>query len=143
MAYQYVLDCSVAITWFFDDEFLGSTDALKETLRNGPVIVPMIWQMEIANVLWAAERKQRIKAYHSEKIRHIIGKLPIETDFASESNALGTLLELAREYEITVYDASYLELSLRHGIPLATLDKKLIAAAQRAGIPVLPNYSPS
>lgn len=138
MTYHYVLDCSIAITWFFDDEYSHSTRSLKELLKKGSIVVPSIWSMEVANVLWCSERKQRIKPYHTEKIRQLIEQLPIDTDSVVGEHALGRLLELAREYEITVYDAAYLELSLRHGIPLATLDKKLINAAVRAGIPILP-----
>lgn len=138
MKNHYVLDCSVTMTWFFDDEYSDATQPLKKLLQKGSVVVPSIWSMEVANVLWSSERKQRIKPYHSEKIRHFIEQLPIEIDSGIEYNALGRLLELAREYEITVYDAAYLELSLRHGISLATLDKKLITAALKAGIPIQP-----
>ncbi len=140
MTYHYVLDCSVAMTWFFDDEYTASTDALKEMLRNGSVIVPTIWPFEVANVLWSTERQKRIKPYQSEKIKHLIQKLPIEVDNHLESDPLGNTLELAREYDISVYDASYVDLSLRLGIPLASLDNKLRTAATSAGIPILPSY---
>lgn len=140
MTYHYVLDCSVAMTWFFDDEYTASTDALKEMLRNGCVIVPTIWPFEVANVLWSTERQKRIKPYQSEKIKHLIQKLPIEVDSQHDSDPLGNTLELAREYDISVYDASYMDLSLRLGIPLASLDNKLRTAATSAGIPILPSY---
>jgi predicted nucleic acid-binding protein len=136
MKYHYVLDCSVTMAWFFGDDITQATDKLKDDLGEGAVVVPMIWALEVANVLWLLERKQRIKAYHSEKVQNIIELLPIETD--AEPRAMGRLLGLAREYEITIYDAAYLELSLRHGIPLATVDKKLMGAAISAGIPILP-----
>lgn len=140
MTYHYVLDCSVAMTWFFADEYTASTNALKEMFREGAVIVPTIWPLEVANVLWSTERQKRIKPYQSEKIKHLIQKLPIEVDNHLESDPLGNTLELAREYDISVYDASYMDLSLRLGIPLASLDNKLRTAATSAGIPILPSY---
>lgn len=139
MSYQYVLDCSVTMTWFFEEKHSAQTLPLKNRLKNGTVIVPPIWCLEVANVLWSSERKKRIKPYHSEKIRHVLKQLPIEIDAEKTPDLVDHLLELAREYEITIYDAAYLELSLRHGIPLASLDQKLISAALKAGIPTLPS----
>lgn len=71
---------------------------------------------------------------------HLIQKLPIEVDSRKDSDPLGNILELAREYDISVYDASYTDLSLRLEIPLASLDNKLRTAAISAGIPILPSH---
>lgn len=138
MNYCYVLDCSLAMSWLFPDEKTAGTINLQEYLDKNKAIVPEIWPVEVGNVLWVAEKKQKISPYQSNQFKNLLELLPIEIDKKTSDLALNRILELAREYKITVYDACYLELSLRVSAPLATLDVELAEAAQKAGIPVLP-----
>ena len=138
MQYAYVLDCSVTMSWLFHDEQTAKVLKLRELMKTKSVLVPGIWSLEVANVLWAAEKKMRITAFQSSQYQQLLNELPIETDENTAEYALQRILELAREYDITVYDASYLELSLRFTCPLATMDKALQAVAVKAGIPLLP-----
>ena len=133
----FVLDCSVAMAWVFPDEANESTDALRESLLKDTAIVPALWSVEVANVLLVATRRGRISAADWPHIRDILEALPIDVDAQSCTRVLDTVLPVANEHNLSVYDAMYLELALRIGIPLATLDKKLAAAADVAGVKIL------
>ena len=135
---KYVLDCSVAMAWLFDDERNQDVLSLREQLIDGDALVPALWPIEVANVLRMAEKKQRITVYQSSQFKRLLKQLPINLDNRTPELALNRLLELAREYDLTVYDAAYLELALRCSLPLATLDSDLRHAAEKAGMPTLP-----
>jgi len=133
----FVLDCSVTMAWVFSDEANESTDALRESLIKDSAVVPVLWPIEVGNVLLVATRRKRISADDWPRIRDDLEALPIDIDPESCDRVLDTVLPLANEYELSVYDAMYLELALRRGLPLATLDQKLIAAGKAAGVEVL------
>ena len=137
MSYSYVLDCSVTMAWLFTDETTPNTLKLRNHLIKGSAIVPELWPLEVANVLWVSEKKKRINHFQSSLFKKLLSQLPIVIDDKTKDYALNRILELAREFNITPYDASYLELSLRFSCPLATLDKSLLQAAKNAGIPIL------
>ena len=137
-SYCYVLDCSVTMAWLFTDETTPKILALRNQLKKTSAIVPELWPLEVANVLWVSEKKKRINHFQSSLFKKLLTQLPIVIDDKTKVYALGRILELAREFNITPYDASYLELSFRLGCPLATLDKTLIQAAKKSGIPILP-----
>jgi predicted nucleic acid-binding protein len=102
------------------------------------VTVPSIWALEIGNVLLVAERKKRITREQRQKALHILMELPIVVDTMTAHHAWLETMELAERYSLTLYDASYLELSLRRSLPLATFDKSLQRAAELAGVCVKP-----
>jgi len=122
----------------FDDERNQDVLSLREQLIDGDALVPALWPIEVANVLRMAEKKQQITMYQSSQFKRLLKQLPINLDNRTHELALNRLLELAREYDLTVYDASYLELALRYSLPLATLDSDLRHAAEKAGMPTLP-----
>jgi predicted nucleic acid-binding protein len=95
--------------------------------------VPASWSLEIASGLVMAERRGRIKPAESAAFVAMIEELPIVADEATGVRALHETISLAREHRLTAYDAAYLELAMRRGLPLATDDRSLRAAAQRAG----------
>ncbi len=121
----FVLDCSMTMAWVFPDEANPSTDALRESLLKDNAVVPVLWSIEVGNVLLVATRRGRIKADDWHRIRDALEALPINVDPDSGNRVLHTVLPVASEYKLSVYDAMYLELALRLGQPLATLDKKL------------------
>ncbi len=134
----FVIDASVALAWCFDDEATEATRALLDRFENEHAEVPSLWHLELANALVLGERNRRITpARTSEFIALIVG-LPIVVDEQTPSHALSAALELARSERLSAYDASYLELAMRHGVPLATKDDALAKAALRVGVTLLP-----
>ena len=132
----FVLDCSVTMAWVFPDEANESTDALLESLLKDSAVVPVLWPIEVGNVLLIATRSGRITENDWPRIRDDLEALPIEVDPESCDRVLDTVLLIANKHELSIYDAMYLELALRRGLPLATLDKKLTVAGKAAGVEV-------
>ena len=130
----FVLDCSVTISWFMPDESLGFN--FLDRLAEEEAVVPSLWSLEIGNVLLFAERKKRITLEQRRKAIHILMELPIIVDTMTSNHAWLETMELAERHNLTLYDASYLELSLRRSLPLATFDKSLKKAAELSGVRV-------
>ena len=133
----FVIDCSVAITWCFEDEATPASDRLLDRLGDEPAAAPAIWPLELGNVLVMAERRGRVDAAQIAEFVALLQELPVEIDEETPRRALDQVLALARAEGLTTYDASYLELAMRLGVPLATQDKELRQAAERLGTPVL------
>jgi predicted nucleic acid-binding protein len=132
----FVLDCSVTISWFMPDESFDF-NFLNKVSKEG-AIVPSLWSLEIGNVLLMSERKMRITLEQRQKALHVLTELPIIVDTMTSNNAWLETMELAERYNLTLYDASYLELSLRRSLPLATFDKQLKKAAGLSGVSIIP-----
>lgn len=136
---NFVLDCSVTMTWFFEHEANKETDELLERLGGSEkAVVAQHWVLEITNVLLSAELSKKKKAADTTHFLTLLGKLTIESDVHTEHHATTTTLALGRRHKLSSYDAAYLELAMRLGLPLATLDKDLRKAAEAEGIAVLP-----
>lgn len=133
----FVVDCSIALSWCFEDEASPEMDQLFERVRDEGAVVPALWHLELANVLLQAEKRGRIAAGDVATRLDLIGALPITTDHEAASRAWREILALARAERLTSYDATYIELALRRGLPLLTKDDALRDAAKRAGAPVL------
>jgi predicted nucleic acid-binding protein len=133
----FVLDCSVTMAWVFPDEASKSTDALRDSLVNDFAVVPVLWPIEVGNVLLVATRRRRMLASEWPGVRADLELLPIEIDSESCHRVLSAVLPMAYEHKLSVYDAMYLELALRRALPLATLDRELGAAGKAAGVEVL------
>ena len=98
-------------------------------------VVPQIWWYELRNALLASERRGRITAQQVADTLTDCAKLGIEIDAGHDESAV---MAFARQHRLTVYDSAYLEVAFRHGLPLATLDRRLSEAANAIGIPLLP-----
>jgi predicted nucleic acid-binding protein len=133
----FVLDCSVAASWAFEDEAEGYPDVMLGRLGEEEAVVPQHWALEVSNALATGERRGRITESDILRFVHLLGLLPITTDGATAERALGETLSLAREQRLSSYDAAYLELALRLGLPLATQDRALAAAAAALGVEAL------
>ena len=134
---DFVLDCSIALSWAFDDESSELADAVMQRLRDGKALVPGIWRLEISNGLAIGERRGRLS---SEKIGGFLKRLSfmsIVIDPNTSDRAFGSVLELSRRERLTAYDATYLDLALRNRIGLATADRALAAAAARNGVAIV------
>lgn len=137
MSAAFVVDCSVAMTWLFEDEATAATDDLFERLEDETALVPGWWFLEVTNVLAIAERSGRITSDKSQQFIDDLAKLDIEVDDAPAERAFDHLLPLCRAHQLTSYDAMYLDLAQRRRLPLASLDKPLRKAAKKLGVQVL------
>lgn len=133
----FVLDCSVTMAWVFPDESSDATDALRDSLLEDTAVVPALWRIEVANVLLVATRRGRVREEDWGRIRDDLAALPIETDLIGTESVLDFVLPVAGSHDLSVYDAMYLGLALRRGLPIATLDRKLAAASESSGVQVL------
>jgi predicted nucleic acid-binding protein len=134
---SFVLDASVAVAWCFDDESTPGAWALLDRLRRAPGHVPALWALEIGNILLGAERRRRITRARTTEFLEILGELDIRVDPDLPGRAFRDVLPLARERRLTTYDAAYLELAMRLGVPLATKDTALARAATALRIKTL------
>jgi predicted nucleic acid-binding protein len=117
----------------------AGVDYAETTLKSlieTPAVVPSLWALEVSNVIAKVESKSIVTEANSQRFITLLAKLNIVTDQATALHALGDTLHLARRYKISSYDASYLELALRLGLPLSTLDAGLAKAATTAGVPL-------
>jgi predicted nucleic acid-binding protein len=128
-----VLDASVALGWCFEDEGPGSIMVLQ-ALRTDEAIVPSIWPLEVGNALLVGERRGRLTSADARRFVELLRGLPITLDLETGDRGLADVLAVARERGLTTYDAAYLELAMRLGIPLATADERLVAAAAAEGV---------
>jgi predicted nucleic acid-binding protein len=130
----FVLDASVTASWAFRDEQHPHADLALERIRSDQAIAPSLWWFEVRNILIVSERRKRLTESDTATFLRDFATLPIDLDITPETNEV---LRLARAFQLSVYDAAYLELALRKSIPLATLDTDLIRAARLASVPVI------
>jgi predicted nucleic acid-binding protein len=134
---DFVIDNSVVMTWCFKDERSQYADAVLDRLERSAAIVPTIWPLEVGNVLLVAERKKRLSEADSIRFMALLSELPLLIDQEPPERMLKEILSLAREHRISTYDSSYLDLAMKKGLPLATLDKGLRKAAKRSDVSIL------
>jgi predicted nucleic acid-binding protein len=133
-----VPDASVTLTWCFEDEAMPWTDEVLAQLRTGDeAIVPVHWPAEVANALLIAVRRGRISREKANRFFSDLRALPIRIDPQSSEALFDQVFKLADQYRLTIYDAGYLELAIREGLPLATLDKELRMTARASGVPLV------
>jgi predicted nucleic acid-binding protein len=137
MIQDFVIDNSVVMSWCFKDETSKYTDAMLDYLEQATAYVPAIWPLEVSNVLLVAERRKRLSRSDSSRFISLLLELPIIVEPESPVRMLSEILALAREYKLSSYDASYLDLAMRKELPIATTDKNIIAAAKRSRVPIL------
>ncbi len=131
---ELVLDGSVTMAWYFQDEMNDYADAVRDVLPQSQAVVPSLWPLEVANTIVMGERRKRSTPAQAAAWLGFLGALPIVVDGETSARAWGDTLSLARAHNLSAYDAAYLELAMRRGLPLATLDDKLRAAAATVGV---------
>lgn len=132
-----VLDASLALSWYFEDERTPAADALLDQVVDAGAMVPALWQLEVANGFQTAIRRKRIVPAFRDKALAELALMSITVDPDTDSYAWTTILHLADRFQLTPYDAAYLELAQRRMLPLATLDQALSAGARALGISLL------
>ena len=131
-----VLDASLTLSWYFEDERTPAANAVLDDIVASGAVVPSLWRAEVANGLQIAVRRKRVDAvFRSRALQHL-ELLPITVDRETDTYVWSSTLALADRFDLTVYDAAYLELAERRCLPLATLDKELNAAARALGVSV-------
>ena len=132
----FVVDASVSAAWFLPDEANAATEALLNATATHEVWVPALWLLEIGNLLISAHRRKRITADKRRELAAAASALRLKID--REPVAITTLDEIAASLGLTAYDAAYLELALRRGLPIATLDSALAQAMTKSGVTAAP-----
>lgn len=133
---MFVVDASVTLTWCFEDETTEGSQALLRRLFSERGIAPGHWPLEVANALLSAERRDRLAEGRLASARSVLGSLPVDVVSLDLEAALATL-DMARTFELTAYDAAYLELARTRGLGLATFDQRLAAACRTVGVPLI------
>jgi predicted nucleic acid-binding protein len=136
-AKEFVLDCSVTMTWCFTEEATKDTLGIRDSLLHSQCYVPSIWSLEVNNVLWVATRNKKISELQAKRFKYLLKALPIHVDHQASDLMNDVIFELSKNFSISCYDAAYLELALRENLPLASLDKTLNKAAKAAGVTLL------
>lgn len=128
----FVVDASAAAGWFFTDEATPQSEALLAATADDEVWVPALWLLEIGNMLLSAERRGRIPGAQRRAL--IVQATALRLRVDREPVPMTEIDALAAQHGLTAYDAAYLELALRRGLSLATLDAALLAAMSAAGV---------
>jgi len=134
---SFVLDASTALSWCFKEEATPERLAVLQRLGMEEARVPALWPLEVANILVVAERRNRIVTAEVAQFLSLLAQLDIRIADDTAARALSDILTLAGREGLTSYDAAYLDLAMRDDLPLATSDRRLMAAAERCGVEVI------
>jgi predicted nucleic acid-binding protein len=134
MEKSFVVDNSVVMSWCFKDEANPFVNNVLEWFQEATAYVPSVWPFEVVNVLLAAERRKLISEADSSRFLSLLSQLPIIIQHESPGRTMKDIIGLARAHDLSSYDASYLDLAMKKGLPLATLDKKLRKAAKSVNV---------
>lgn len=137
-----VLDGSAALAWCFEDETTPAVRRLFARVEAGGALVPPIFPLEVANGLIMGERRGRVQPDTINGLLAALGALPIEIVRWDDQWLQVATVEVARRERLTAYDASYLSLAIERGMPLATMDRALLAAGIRRGVEIFPLLDP-
>jgi predicted nucleic acid-binding protein len=132
-----VLDSSATLAWVYSDEITEPIRHVFNLVGESGAWVPGLWKLEVANVLEMGARRGRHDAAFRDSTLADLALLPISVDTETDRQAWGATLQLSERHRLTLYDAAYLELALRRGLPLASLDAELRRAAQAEGVVVV------
>jgi predicted nucleic acid-binding protein len=122
---EFVLDGSVTMAWYFKDEMNNYADAVRDGMDQNQAVVPSLWPLEVANTIVMGERRKRSTPAQAATWLSFLSVLPIVVDAETTARAWGDTLGLARAHNLSAYDAAYLELAMRRGLPIATLYDRL------------------
>ena len=129
-----VLDSSICLSWFFPDERTNFTDTALDVAANEECWVPSLWRLEFSNALLVAERRRRLTRAERLQMLDEASRLRLRVD--AHVHDLRQISSLASQHGLSAYDSAYLELAMRLGVPMITLDKDLAAAGATAGLTV-------
>jgi predicted nucleic acid-binding protein len=133
---RFVLDATITMAWCFTDEATPFTETLLSRLADlsDRALVPVLWLYEVVNVVEVAVRKGRITDQQASAFLESLADLPLEIENPTRPLVFAAVRALAHRCQLSGYDAAYLELAIRHHLPVATLDKALAQAANATGV---------
>ena len=132
------IDASASLAWSFRDQQTPALLKLADRVVEQGAIAPQLWPIEVAHVVIRAKRRSQISGQEQDAILAKLSSLDVVIDNQTASQIWQATIMLAIKHNLTVYDATYLELAVRQKLPLATLDSELIVAARAEGLTVLP-----
>ena len=132
-----VIDASATLAWFFEDEDSKSNDRILNAVARSTVLVPPIWELEVCNALLVAERQKRIEVSQTQHWIELLQALEYTVEDTASLPVFDFILPLAREQQLSSYDASYLALALHASATLITRDKQLQKAAKNVGVEIM------
>jgi predicted nucleic acid-binding protein len=132
-----VLDASTTLAWYFDDERSDESEDILDRVTEAGAVVPLLWRYEVANGFQMAVRRKRIDSAYRDASLAELRLLSIAVDRAGDDAIWSATLSLADRFVMTIYDAAYLEVAHRRGLPLATSDRALRRAAQALAISII------
>ncbi len=130
----FVLDASVTVAWSFQDQATPYSNRVLSMLLQESALVPSIWALEVTKAFLSGERRGRLRAADVMRIAALLQALPIQVVDTSIEHVMVRVVPVAQGNALTTYDASYLELAMREGLPLATQDECLRVAATEVGV---------
>lgn len=133
---MFIVDASVTLSWCFEDEATDASEALLRRLLMEGGLAPGHWPFEVTNALISGERRGRLDEARLSVARSLLAALPVDIAPSDMGAALG-IRDMARQHDLTVYDAAYLELATARSVGLATVDERLAAACRAAGVSVI------
>jgi len=133
---KLVVDASVALSWVLPDETAKYTNAALQRVLADGAVVPSIWSAEIANGLLSSIRRKRLGVDGVPRALQLLESLRIETEVRGGRDEVRRIFDAGTASGLTAYDAAYLDLCLRAGLPIATQDAELERAARKAGVAV-------
>ena len=131
---RFVLDSSMTMAWLFRDESSSYTYSIRRSLKRYQAVVTMLWPYEVANVIYIGWKRQRCTSADIATWLRILSTFPIEVQPIQVKSLMSELVNMAMRHQLTVYDASYLELAWRTGLPIASLDNRINEEAMKLGI---------
>jgi len=132
-----VIDSSATLAWVYSDETTQAVRHVFDALSEDGAWVPGLWKLEVANILERGVRRGRHDAAFRDATLADLALLSISLDPETDRQVWGATARLAARHQLTLYDATYLELAQRRGLPLATLDRELRSAASAEGVVLL------
>ena len=136
---RFVLDNSVAMRWFMPSLEQSDQQYAERVLKSmdeSDAVVPELWYLEASNVLLGVERTGEVTVGQVEIFTSQLENLPITADSSTQKQSLSQIMDLARSYSLSSYDAAYLELAIRESLMLASLDRELVKAAEKVGVSI-------
>lgn len=124
----------MTVAWCFEDQSTPYTENVLESLAAGEAVVPALWPLEVANALVRAERRGRLAEAKCVAFLNRLRRFAIVIDGEGPGRAFEQVLSLAREHQLSAYDAAYLDLAMREDLPLATVDEPLAKVARKLGL---------
>jgi len=135
---KLIADISVVLAWLFNEEHTTKALDVLHRIEKDGLLVPPLWWCELQNGILMGERRGRKTIDESTAFLKLVMALPIQTDDAPRHRISDDILDIARRHQLTAYDATYVELAVRHGVPLATFDVALRRCASSFGVKIIP-----